>query len=92
LSILGLSSDTPEGSIDPVGGTIGSLDQITVSDAGNGQLLFQVDNTMGWESGLRVYGTNESLIRNRDRDAWGPGGTTNQTFYWHESTFHFHGR
>jgi len=92
LSILGFSSDTPEGSIDPVGGTIGSLDQITVSDAGNGQLLFKVDNTMGWQSGLRIYGTNESLVRNRDRNAWGPGGTTYQTFYWYESSLHFHGR
>jgi hypothetical protein len=86
LSVLGLGSKNPEGPIDPVGGTIGSLDRISVSAAKNGKIQFEVYNEMGWASGSRIYGTNRSLIQNRDRSARGPGGTTYQYFYWYENT------
>ena len=84
LSVLGFGSQNPEGPIDPVGGTIGSLDRITVSAAENGQVQFEVYNEMGWASGTRIPGTSQSIIQNRDRSAWGPGGTTYQYFYWYE--------
>ena len=84
-SILGFGSKDPEGHIDAVGGTIGSLDQVTVSDAGDGQVRFEVYNEMGWASATRVPGTNISLKRDRDRSEWGPGGTITQNFYWYET-------
>jgi hypothetical protein len=85
LSVLGFSSNDPEGSIDVVGGTIGSLDTIYVTDSGNGQVQIIVENTMGWESGTRIPGTNNHLIPNRDRsEKKGLGGTTYQYFIWYE--------
>lgn len=84
LSALGFGSQDPEGPIDPVGGTIGSLDRISVSAANNGQVQFQVYNVMGWSSGTRIPGTDQSIINDRNRSAWGPGGTTYQYFTWYE--------
>ena len=85
LSLIGLGSKDPQDHIDAIGGTIGSLDQVTVSDAGNGQIRFEVYNEMGWKSGSRVPGTNFSFKRDRDRSEWGPGGTITQIFYWYET-------
>jgi RHS repeat-associated protein len=84
LSVIGYSSKDPEGSIDAVGGTIGSLDTISVSAAENGQVRIEVFNEMGWASGTRIPGTNTSLIQNRERNEKGLGGTTYQKFYWYE--------
>ena len=82
LAAVGLGSKTAKGRIDAVGGTIGSLDEITVSDAGGGLALIQVHNTMDWASGTRIPGTNYSLIQSRPRKAWGPGGSIQQRFRW----------
>lgn len=85
LSIAGLGSPTPEGLIDPVGGTIGSLDTITVIDAGNGQVFFTVSNAMDRASGSRIPGTDYSVLPSVPREEFGPGGTITQTFYWYEN-------
>jgi RHS repeat-associated protein len=92
LSVLGLSSDNPEGSIDAVGGIIGSLDTISVSEAGNGQVMFEVNNDMGWASATRFPGEDWSFRHNRDRSDPGLGGTTHQTFYWFENQSTYHDR
>ena len=63
-------------------GTIGSLDEITATYTEDGQVKIEVHNTMGWASGTRV--STWSLIQNRDRSEFGPGGTTEQYFYWYE--------
>ena len=84
LVLLGFGSKTPEGPIDVVGGTIGSLDRVSVQLTGNGMVRLEVHNIMGWESGSRVPGTSISFIPNRDRSTRGPGGTIEQYFYWWE--------
>jgi hypothetical protein len=84
LSVLGFGSQDPKGTIDAVGGTLGSLDSISVTSEENGYVKFTVYNEMGWASGTRIPGTNSSLLQNRDRKERGPGGTTSQTFYWYE--------
>jgi len=84
LSTLGFGSKDPKGPIDPVGGTIGSLDQIYVEYTDNGVLIYLVHNTMGWKSASRIPGTNHSIIQDRDRKKWGPGGTIEQYFFWYE--------
>jgi hypothetical protein len=83
-SVLGLGSPTPEGEWDPVGGTIGSLDQITVYPASDDMVFIRVYNEMGWSSGTRIPGTDVSILDNRSREQWGPGGTIEQYFYWFE--------
>jgi hypothetical protein len=65
-------------------GTIGSLDEITASYTDDGKVMIEVHNTMGWASGTRIPGTGSSLIGNRDRVEFGPGGTIEQYFYWYE--------
>jgi RHS repeat-associated protein len=81
---LGFGSKTPEGPIDPVGGVIGSLDTIRVTNAGNGLVRVEVINQMEWRSALRIYGTNYSFGRSVPRSTLGVGGTTVQRFYWWE--------
>ena len=84
LSTLGLGSKTAAGQIDPVGGTIGSLDVIRVFRAGDRLVRLEVYNEMGWLSGTRIPGTNRSILRNGERSEWGPGGIIAQYFYWWE--------
>jgi len=84
LSSAGFGSRTREGTIDPVGGIIGSLDKIYVHDARNGMVMIVVENKMGLASGTRIPGTNWSIIQDRPRSAWGPGGTATQYFFWWE--------
>jgi len=84
VSIIGLGSMTPEGQVDPDGSVLGSFDEIIVSEARDGTVRFEVINTMGWASGTRIPGTNDWLIDNRPRNAWGPGGTIEQHFIWWE--------
>jgi hypothetical protein len=84
LSHLGLGSKTAEGPIDTVGGTIGSLDRITVDKYDDQHVIIAVHNEMGWASGIRKPGTNKTYLQNRPRDAWGPGGTIWQVFIWIE--------
>ena len=84
LSTAGLGSRTASGPVDAVGGIIGSLDRVSVANAGNGMVKFTVINRTGWASGTRIPGTDVSLIQNRDRSEAGPGGTIVQYFYWWE--------
>jgi RHS repeat-associated protein len=84
FSTFNLGSARAEGRIDPVGGTIGSLDRIKVLDAGDDLVLFMVYNEMGWASGTRFYGTNFSLLPDVPRGLGLPGGTIYQHFYWWE--------
>ncbi len=84
LSTIGVGSRTPEGQIDPVGGVIGSLDEILIYDAGNGMVYIEVHNRMGWASATRIPGTEVSLREDRPRGQKGPGGTIKQIFYWWE--------
>ena len=84
LSTFGYGSRLPEGKTDAVGGIIGSLDRIYVRPAKYDMVRFDVVNTMGWESGSRIPGTNSSFISNKNRNQWGPGGTVIQRFYWYE--------
>jgi len=83
LSTFGLGSQDPEGKIDAVGGTIGSLDRIDAADAGNGTVKITVKNDMGWASATRIPSTNRSIIYNKKRNVIGPGGTIHQEFYWY---------
>lgn len=81
---IGQGSTTPQGPIDAVGGIIGSLDQISASYAGNGQVQIEVHNVMGLASLTRVPGTNFSVLQDRDRSKIGPGGTIEMYFVWPE--------
>jgi len=83
LALIGFGSETPEGQIDAIGGILGSFDEISVF-AEDGWVRFQVLNTMGWASATRIPGTDWSLLEDRYRSEWGPGGTTSQYFYWWE--------
>lgn len=85
LSSLGLGSPSPQGRIDPVGGTIGSLDRIYVLPGRPGEVILIVYNEMGAASATRIPGTEESLREDRDRGEAGPGGTILQLFYWSEA-------
>ncbi len=60
LVSVGVRSQTPEGQLDAVGGTIGSLDKIRAYDVGNGMVTIVVYNQMNWKSLLRVPGSSES--------------------------------
>jgi len=100
LAGVGLRSKTPEGSIDAVNGTIGSLDTIQVKRVGSGWIKVEVHNRMDWQhSGLRIPGGDASLWNALDAlkvpgadstlgDVWigvvGGGHPTEQTFYWWE--------
>jgi hypothetical protein len=84
ISTYGLGSKSPEGWLDPVGGSIGSLDVIIVTDAGNGIVKFEVTNVMGWASALRFPGTNRTIALNSSRERTIFGGTIVQRFYWWE--------
>ncbi len=88
LSFVGLGSFSPEGSIDAVDGVMGSFDRISVSDAGNGMIRFEAMNITGLASGTRIPGTNISLLEDRDRSDWGPGGTLRQHYYWWEQLYY----
>jgi len=63
LTAVGIESNAPEGPIDAVGGTIGSLDKIYVYPVGRDRVKIEVHNRMDWESGLRIPGTNESIAK-----------------------------
>lgn len=82
LSATGHGSKYPNGNIDAIDGTIGSLDTMTISRENEEQYRVEVHNTTGWASGTRIPGTDKSLIQNRDRSESGPGGSLDQTFYW----------
>jgi len=97
---MGLGSKTPEGSIDAINGTIGSLDTIQVKRVGSGWVKVEVHNRMDWQhSGLRIPGGDASLWNALDvlkvpgtdstlGDVWisvvGGSHPTEQTFYWWE--------
>jgi hypothetical protein len=66
-------------------GILGSFDRVSIYDAGNGRVLFEVMNRTGWASGTRIPGTDVSLIQDRAQSQWGPGGTFTQIYYWWES-------
>jgi RHS repeat-associated protein len=85
LVLAGFGSRTPDGPIDAVGGTIGSLDLISVTAAGEGLVQFTVTNEMGWASGTRLPGTDMSFIPNQSRSDGMLGGTITQSFQWWES-------
>lgn len=80
----GRPSAQPPGEVTAVGGVIGSLDQIVVSEAGPCTVRIEVINHTDWKSGLRIYGTDESLLPPYEREAWGPGGRLTEHFYWWE--------
>jgi hypothetical protein len=82
---LALSPFFPQTSA--IGGVIGSLDLITVRDAGNGKVEFEVYNVTGFGSGSRIPGTGSSIIPDRQRSEWGPGGTIEQYFHWEENKY-----
>jgi hypothetical protein len=80
----GHGSTTPSGPIDAVGGIVGSLDKITVSDAGGRSVLIVVRNTVNCECGLRMYGTHVSVGRLIPA-SW-PGGVGYvQNLWWYET-------
>ena len=83
LSILGLGSQTPEGQIDAVGGTIGSLDMVIALDVGNNNVMFVVYNSMDWQSATRLPGSSWGLP---PVPRWfpGPGGQMEMFFFWWE--------
>ena len=83
VATVGLGSTTPEGQIDPVGGTVGSLDRIRVYDAGNGTVMFEVYNRMDWRSALRIPGL-EGIIPSYRRDQVPLGGALEMYFIWYE--------
>ena len=78
LSLMGVEGHSA------IPGTIGSLDEISATYTEDGKVRIEVHNTMGWASGTRIPGTSSSLIQNRDRSEFGPGGTIEQYFYWYE--------
>jgi hypothetical protein len=82
VSLTGLGSMTPQGPVDALGGVLGSY-AVRVEEMGFGMAKFIVYNETGWASGTRV-GNLGSLIQNRPRDKWGPGGTVKQQFHWYE--------
>ena len=83
ITFVGLGSMTPEGQVDAVGGVLGSY-EVSVSGEGFGMVKIVIYNETGWASGTRVPRTKWSLIQDRPRNAWGPGGTIKQYFYWLE--------
>jgi hypothetical protein len=87
LSTFGLGSNTPGGPINPVDGTIGSLDDVSVMDAGNGMVKFEVYNSMDTASLTRIPGSNNTVLRalGRNETPFGFGGQYAQTFSWTES-------
>ena len=89
LSLLGFGSPTPQGRIDAVGGVIGSFGRISVSDAGGGVSKFEAYNVSGLRSVTRIPGTSQSLLPDRPRSAWGPGGTMQEHFFWFEGVSNF---
>ena len=62
LVSVGIRSQTREGQLDPLGGTIGSLDEIRVYDAGNGMVTIEVYNRMNWVSLIRTPGHSRSIV------------------------------
>lgn len=102
LVSVGIRSQTPEGQLDAVGGTIGSLDKISVYDAGNGMVTIKVYNRMNWESLFRQPGSSKSYADLKVPGTGQPlkhyleliGGTTplDQYFRWQEpmpTRFHY---
>jgi hypothetical protein len=83
LATIGLGSNEATGVVDPVGGIIGSLDQITVRSAAKNMVQLEVYNRMDWASGLRMPGM-EGFLPRIERDAWGPGGALDMYFIWWE--------
>jgi len=95
LTAVGIESNTPEGPIDALDGTIGSLDTIRAERIGRGWVRIEVENRMDWYSGLRIPGGDKSLaplrIPGTDlmlgkvwADIVGGSYETEQTFYWWE--------
>jgi hypothetical protein len=84
LSAMGYASSYPTGSRNAVNGTIGSLDVISVSRVSDNYYRYDAYNEMGLSSGTRIPGTQTSILHNRDRQEWGPGGTIEQDFVWYE--------
>jgi hypothetical protein len=62
LVSVGIRSQTREGQLDPLGGTIGSLDEIRVYDAGNGMVTIEVYNRMNWVSLIRTPGHSWAIV------------------------------
>lgn len=84
LAPFGYGNNAAEGERDPTG-YLGSFDRVSIRDAGNGRVLFEVLNVTGFESGSRIPGTTGFIIRNRGQGEPGPGGTFEQIYYWWES-------
>jgi RHS repeat-associated protein len=88
--VLGRGSDTAVGSVDPVGGILGSFDIIEVKWAGIGVVRFEVHNTTDRPSATRFPGMNDWMLEAVPRtltnvlagDWWGT--TVYQHFYWEE--------
>ena len=91
MCVLGRGSETAWGRIDPVGGALGSLDEIHVQRAGMGKVKFEVINTMDRPSASRQPGAPdyryEAVARSQVNwltgDWWGT--TVYQHFYWYET-------
>lgn len=81
---LGYGNNTAAGERDPTG-YLGSFDRVSIRDAGNGRVLFEVLNVTGFESGSRIPGTTGFIIRNRGQGESGSGDTFEQSYYWWES-------
>jgi len=95
LTAVGIESNTPEGSLDALDGTIGSLDTIRAERVGRGWIRIEVENRMDWYSGLRIPGGDKSLapfkipgtgstIGTVWTDIVGGARPTKQLFYWWE--------
>ena len=84
LAPLGYGNPTAEGERDPTG-YLGSFDRVSIRNAGNGRVLFEVLNVTGLASGTRIPGTTDSFISNRAQSEWGPGGRFDQIYYWWET-------
>jgi RHS repeat-associated protein len=76
----------PDSTIDAVGGTLGSLDLVSVDDAGDGMVRITVYNSMDWVSGTRMPGTGISIVPiKHERDLWFlPGAVLRTYFIWTE--------
>jgi RHS repeat-associated protein len=83
LTTFHLGSRTPEGPIDVVGATVGSFDRVTIYEAPEGWVRFEVYSKTTTTSFLRIPGTDIGPPE-YSRSWLGPGGTTHQYFMWWE--------
>ena len=84
LAQLGFGSKQAEGTVDSVGGVIGSLDRIDAVQYDENNVAFVVHNRMDWASATRFPGEDISLLPSKPRSDVRFGGTVWQIFYWTE--------